>query len=258
MNQPKQYFCIFGRQAILDTFQAGKRFDKILLLKNAGGEEIGAIEKQARETDCPVQRVPKEKLEAILQKYSKYKEADNHQGVVGFLSMIDYYSIDDVLHQIYTKGEAPLFVILDGITDVGNFGAIARSAECLGAHALVIPTIGSAQINMEAMNASSGALKKILVCREKNLLQSIQFLKTNGIKIFGAEMKSSTEISKADFSIPCAIVMGAEGYGISKDVMKLCDEKIKIVMSGTTESLNVSVSAGIILYEINKQRNDNG
>lgn len=257
MKETKQYFCIFGRQPIIEAFAAGKRFDKILILKNAGGEEMSVIEKKARETDCPVQRVPKEKLENIVQKYSKYKEA-NHQGVVGFLSMIDYYSVDDVLHSVYTKGETPLFVILDGITDVGNFGAIARSAECLGAHALVIPTIGSAQINAEAMKASAGALNKILVCREKNLLNSIKFLKDNGIRIFGTEMKGATEISKADFSVPCAVVLGSEGDGISKEVMKLCDEKIKILMSGSTESLNVSVSAGIILYEISKTRKVNG
>ncbi len=257
MKEQKQYFCIFGRQPIIEAFAAGKRFDKILILKNAGGDEMNTIEKKARETDCPVQRVPKEKLENILQKYSKYKEA-NHQGVIGFLSIIDYYSLEDVLHQVYAKGETPLFVVLDGVTDVGNFGAIARSAECLGAHALVIPSQGSAQINVEAMKASAGALNKILVCREKSLVGAVNFLKTNGIRIFGTEMKGATVLSKADFSIPCAIVLGSEGDGVSKEIMKLCDERIKISMSGTTESLNVSVSAGIILYEISRSRNPNG
>jgi 23S rRNA (guanosine2251-2'-O)-methyltransferase len=145
-------------------------------------------------------------------------------------------------------------VVLDGITDVGNFGAIARSAECLGAHALIIPSQGSAQINAEAMKASAGALHKIFVCREKSLITAIKFLKANGIRIFGADMKNATEISKADFSVPSAIVLGSEGDGISKDIIKLCDERIRIPMSGTTESLNVSVSGGIILYEINRRR----
>ncbi len=257
MSEQKQYFCIFGRQPVLEAFAAGKRFDKILILKNAGGEEMSAIEKKARETECPVQRVPKEKLENILQKYSKFKEA-NHQGIVGFLSIIDYYSIDDVLHHAYSKGETPLLLVLDGITDVGNFGAIARSAECLGAHAVIVPSTGSAQINAEAMKASAGALNKIFVCRERSLVTAVNYLKTNGIKIFGTEMKGAVEVSKADFSVPCAVVLGSEGDGVSKEILKLCDERIKIPMSGTTESLNVSVSAGIILYEISRGRSSSG
>ncbi len=255
MDNSKQYFCIFGRQPVLEAFKAGKRFDKILLQKTFSGDEIKEIQNFAKQTDTPTQNVPKEKLEAVAKKYSKFKDA-NHQGVIGFLSMIEYYSIDDVLHNVYAKGETPLLVVLDGITDVGNFGAIARSAEGLGAHALVIPSQGSAQINAEAMKASAGALNKILVCREKSLITAIKFLKVNGIRVFGAEMKNSIEISKADFSVPCAIVLGSEGDGISNEVIKLCDERINIPMSGTTESLNVSVSAGIILYEISKSRKE--
>jgi 23S rRNA (guanosine2251-2'-O)-methyltransferase len=253
MSEPKQYFCIFGRQPIIEAFKAGKRFDKILLQKNISGDEVREIFHFTKQTETPTQTVPKEKLEAVAKKYSKFKEA-NHQGIVGFLSLIEYYSIDDVLHSIYAKGETPLLVVLDGITDVGNFGAIARSAECLGAHALIIPSQGSAQINAEAMKASAGALNKIFVCREKSLITAVKFLKANGIRVFGADMKDATELTKADFSIPCAIVLGSEGEGISKDVIKLCDERIRIPMKGTTESLNVSVSAGIILYEINKHR----
>jgi 23S rRNA (guanosine2251-2'-O)-methyltransferase len=253
MTESKQYFCIFGRQPVIEAFKAGKRFDKILFQKNIAGEGIKEIFHFTKETETPTQTVPKEKLEAVVKKYSKFKEA-NHQGVVGFLSIIDYYSLDDVLHAVYAKGETPLLIVLDGITDVGNFGAIARSAECLGAHALVIPSTGSAQINAEAMKASAGALNKILVCREKSLVTAIKFLKANGLRIFGTDMKEATEISKADFSVPCAIVLGSEGEGVSKDILKLCDERVKILMTGTTESLNVSVSAGIILYQINKAR----
>lgn len=253
MSDSKQYFCIFGRNPVIEAFKAGKRFDKILLQKGILSDEVKQIQNFAKQTDTPTQNVPKEKLEAVAKKYSKFKEA-NHQGVIGFLSMIEYYSLDDVLHNVYAKGETPLLVVLDGITDVGNFGAIARSAECLGAHALVIPSQGSAQINAEAMKASAGALNNILVCREKSLITAIKFLKVNGIRIFATEMKEATDISKADFSVPCAIVLGSEGEGISKDVLKLCDEKIKISMTGVTESLNVSVSAGIILYEISKSR----
>jgi 23S rRNA (guanosine2251-2'-O)-methyltransferase len=253
MSDSKPYFCIFGRQPVIEAFKAGKRFDKILLQKNTSGEEIKQIYNYAKESETPTQNVPREKLEAVVKKYSRFKEA-NHQGVVGFLSIIEYYSMDDVLHNIYAKGETPLLLILDGITDVGNFGAIARSAECLGAHAIVIPSQGSAQINAEAMKASAGALNKILVCREKSLVTAVKLLKANGIRIFGADMKAATDIAKVDFSVPSAVVLGSEGEGISKDVLKLCDERIQIPMSGSTESLNVSVSAGIILYEINKRR----
>lgn len=255
MADTHENFCIFGRQPVLEAFKAGKRFDKILLLKNVMSDEIRQIQQFARETETPLQNVPKEKLESVARKYSKHKEA-NHQGVIGFRSMIEYYSLDDVLHHIYAKGETPLLVVLDGITDVGNFGAIARSSECLGAHAIVIPTQGSAQINSEAMKASAGALNKILVCREKSLVTALKFLKASGIHIFGAEMKHANDISKADFSIPCAIVLGSEGEGMSNEVKKLCDELVWIPMKGTTESLNVSVSAGIFLHEINRSRNN--
>jgi 23S rRNA (guanosine2251-2'-O)-methyltransferase len=248
------HFCIFGRKPVLEAFKAGKRFDKILLLKNmATGEELREIFTLCKDTETPVQNVPKEKLEAVAQKYSRHREA-NHQGVIGFLSIIDYYSLDDVLHQVYGRGETPLLVVLDGVTDVGNFGAIARSAECLGAHALVVPAQGSAQINAEAMKTSAGALNNILVCREKSLVTAIKYLKVNGIKIFGTDKHKATDISKVDFAVPCAIVLGSEGDGISAEVMRLCDERVMIPMKGETESLNVSVSAGIVLYEVSKKR----
>ena len=211
MTESKGYFCVFGRKPVIEAFRAGKRFDKILLLKNVVSDEIKEIQHLARLSDTPLQSVPKEKLESVAQKYSKYKEA-NHQGVIGFLSIIDYYSLDDALHHVYAKGETPLFLILDGITDVGNFGAIARSAECLGAHAIIVPAQGAAQINAEAMKASAGALNHILVCREKSLFNAVKYLRANGIKVFGTDMKASIDIAKADFSAPCAVVLGAEGH----------------------------------------------
>jgi len=250
-----KHFCIFGRMPVLEAFRQGKRFDKILLQKNITSDEINEILKLAKQSETPVQSVPREKLESVAKKYSKYREA-NHQGVLGFLSIIDYYSIDDVLHNVYAKGETPLLLILDGITDIGNFGAIARSAECLGAHAIIIPTKGAAQINAEAMKASAGALNNIFVCREKSLFTAIQSLKTNGIKIFGTDVKKATDISNIDFNLPCAIVLGSEGEGISRDVAKLCDEKIIIPLTGATESLNVSVSAGILLFQASKNRKE--
>ena len=247
------HFCIFGRKPIVEAMKAGKRFDKILLLKGITSDEIKKIQTIARQTETPIQHVPKEKLESVAKKYSKHRDA-NHQGIIGFLSIIDYYTLDDALHKVYSQGGTPLFVILDGVTDVGNFGAIARSAECLGAHAIIVPSQGSAQINAEAMKTSAGALNNILVCREKSLVTSIKFLKDNGIRIFGTDSNKATNIFKVDFNLPCAIVLGSEGDGISAEIMKLCDERIMIPMTGLTESLNVSVSAGIVLYEVAKQR----
>lgn len=247
------HFCIFGRKPVLDALRDGKRFDKILMLKGGVGEELRDIQSAARESDTPVQMVPREKLDAVAQKYSRHKEA-NHQGIIGFLSIIEYYTVDDVIHHVLSQGNNPLLVVLDGITDVGNFGAIARSAECLGAHALLVPAQGSAQINAEAVKSSAGALNRIMVCREKSLITAIKYLKANGIRIFGTSLEDSSELSKADFSVPCAIVLGAEGSGISKEILKLCDEKLRIPMSGTTQSLNVSVSAGIVLFEAQQQR----
>ncbi|MFN8285449.1 MAG: 23S rRNA (guanosine(2251)-2'-O)-methyltransferase RlmB [Chitinophagales bacterium] len=247
-----QYFCIFGRKPVIEAITAGKRFDKILMLKGATGDEVKTIQNLARQTETPIQSVPKEKLESVVRKYSKYKEA-NHQGVLGFLSMVDYYAIDDVLNNSLSKGKNPLFVVLDGVTDVGNFGAIARSAECLGADAVVIPAQGAAQINAEAMKASAGALNKIFVCREKSLFTAVKFLKASGVRVYGADMKGS-DVGKVEWNVPTAIILGSEGYGISTELLKLCDETISIPMSGTIESLNVSVSAGIILYEAARHR----
>ncbi len=247
-----QHFCIFGRKPVIEAITAGKRFDKILMLKGATGDEIKTIQNLARQTETPVQSVPKEKLESVARKYSKYKEA-NHQGVLGFLSMVDYYSLDDVMNNALSRGKNPLFVVLDGVTDVGNFGAIARSAECLGADAVVIPAQGAAQINAEAMKASAGALNKIFVCREKSLFTALKFLKASGVKVYGADMKGQA-VSQVDWNVPVAIVLGSEGYGISAELLKICDDKISIPMSGTIESLNVSVSAGIILYEAARNR----
>lgn len=252
------HFCIFGRMPVLEALRAGKRFDKILLLKGIQVTgDIGEIQSIARGQSVPLQSVPKEKLHEVALKYSRHREP-NHQGIIGFLSLIEYYTLDDVLHHIYAAGETPLLIILDGITDVGNFGAIARSAECFGVHGLIVPASGAAQINSTAMKASSGALNNILVCREKSLVTAVKYLRANGIRIIGAENKNATRLEKADFSSPSAIVLGAEGGGISADILKLCDERIGIPLKGVTSSLNVSVAAGIILYEINRLRNING
>ncbi|MFN8299454.1 MAG: 23S rRNA (guanosine(2251)-2'-O)-methyltransferase RlmB [Chitinophagales bacterium] len=250
----EKHFFIFGRKPVMEAFNSGRRLDKVLILKDATGDEIKQIRLQAHKAEIPVQNVPREKLDGLLRKYAaKQQKEPNHQGVVGFLSLIEYYTLDDVMNNALSQGRNPLLVILDGVTDVGNFGAIARSAEAMGADAIVVPSQGSAQINSEAMKASAGSLNRIHVCREKSLVTAIKFLKASGVKVYGADMKG-TDVAKADWNVPVALVMGSEGFGISGEVQKLCDDTVRIPMQGVTESLNVSVSAGIILYEAMKAR----
>jgi 23S rRNA (guanosine2251-2'-O)-methyltransferase len=246
---------IYGRKPLLDAITDGKRIDRILLQKGLAGEEISKIKSASAQAGISIQFVPIEKIERVAGRPQNGKEA-NHQGVIGFLSMVEYYSLDDVIHYAHENESDPLLLILDGVTDVHNIGAIGRSAECFGVHGLVVPETGSAQINPEAIKASAGALTKINICREKSLVTAVKYLKAHGLKIFGADMHGAKAIADVDFNGPCAIVMGAEGEGISEAILRLCDENIKIPMKGKTESLNVSVSAGVILYEVMKQRGE--
>lgn len=243
---------IIGRKPLLDGLQQGIKFDKILIVKNSIGEEIERINIFAKEKKVPIQLVPKEKIDDILYK-NKLVES-NHQGVVAVVQMIEYVSIDDIIRSAEEKEEAPFILILDSITDVHNFGAIARSAESLGAHGVIIQQSGSAPINPIAVKVSAGALLNIPVCREQSIITAIKYLRAHGIKIWGADVGESTQVNQVDFSIPTAIVLGAEGEGITPIIKKFCDGLIAIPMVGKTESLNVSVSAGIILYEALRQR----
>jgi 23S rRNA (guanosine2251-2'-O)-methyltransferase len=243
---------IYGRKPLLDAITDGKRIDRVLILKGSAGDEIAKLKSACAQAGISIQFVPIEKIDRVAGR-PQGKEA-NHQGVLGFLSMVEYYSLDDVIHYAHEHSEDPLLLILDGVTDVHNIGAIGRSAECFGVHGLVVPETGSAQINPEAIKASAGALTKINICREKSLVTSVKYLKAHGLKIFGADMLGAKAIADVDFNGPCAIVMGAEGEGISEAILRLCDENIQIPMKGKTESLKVSVSAGVILYEAMKQR----
>jgi 23S rRNA (guanosine2251-2'-O)-methyltransferase len=244
---------VYGRKPLADALEAGKRFDKLLIQRELSGEEISRIKSLAAVNGVPIQFVPEEKLDRTAGRPKDGKTA-NHQGVLGFLSLVEYHTIDDAIHVAHSKGENPLFVMCDGVTDVHNMGAIARSAECLGAHALLLPEGGTAQVNGEAIKASAGALTQIIVCREKNPVTALKLLKAHGLTIFAADMKGAIPASEADFAVPCVIIMGAEGFGISPLVLRYCDTHIAIPMTGKTESLNVSVSAGIILYEAMQQR----
>lgn len=243
---------IFGRKPIMDALLAGKPFDKIMVLKSAQSEDVKEVIATARERKVVLQAVPKEKIEDVLFK-ARLRNV-NHQGMIGFIPLVDYVSVDDIIHSAHTKQQDPLILILDGITDVHNLGAIARSAESFGAHGIVIPQTGSAQINAVAVKISAGALLNIPVAREQSLVTAIKYIKANGIKVVGADLRNAVPVAEEDLKQPVAVVMGAEGEGISPQVKKFCDGFIAIPMKGLTESLNVSVSAGVILYEAMKQR----
>jgi len=196
--------------------------------------------------EIPVQNVPLQKLKSITSK--------NHQGVAAFLSLLQYYSVEDVLLKAYDEGRTPLFLMLDNITDVRNLGAIARSAEVTGADALIVPQRGGALLNQDAIKTSAGALNLIHVCKAKTLEDAADYLRLNGIRIFAAQEKAAKKIFEMDFTLPAVIILGSEGEGISKQLLKKADESFSIPMKGKISSFNVSVAAGIILYEAMRQR----
>lgn len=237
---------IIGRQPLAEAMDAGRAIDKILLAKNAGGEMAATIRRLAKDRNIPVQVVPIEKLNSISRA--------NHQGVIAFAALVQYLDLQQVIDHVVGQGQTPLFVILDGVTDVRNIGAIARTALCCGAQALVIPDKGVGALNEEALKSSAGALEKIHVCRVNSLMKAVDELHLNGIRVFASEMQSNSMLHQIDWKVPAAVVMGSEDKGVYPALMKICDEKFKIPMVGEFESLNVSVAAGMILYETMKQR----
>lgn len=240
---------IFGIHPVIEAIKAGKEIDRILLQSTLGSHEtIRELKRVAREVDVPIQYVPMEKLNKVTMK--------NHQGVIAFVSEITYQPLQNILPSIYEKGEDPFILILDRITDVRNFGAIARTAECAGVHAMVIPVKGSARINMDAVKTSAGALYNIPVCREENLKTAIDLIRSSGIEIISCTEKGDAVYHKTDFRKPIAIILGSEEDGISNEYLKLSDRIMHIPMAGSTASLNVSVAAGIILFEALKQRTE--
>jgi len=247
MNHSKKTL-FFGRHPVLDAIRSGTPFDKLVLLQDLRGSFEKEIRQLSKLHNIPLQVVPKERLGRLVK--------GNHQGVVGFLSMLSYYRLEDVLPGVFEKSETPLILLLDGITDVRNFGAIARSAEICGVHALVVPKKGSAQINAEALKASAGALTKIPVCREGSLITAIDFLRLSGIRVLAGDLNASKKIYDLDFTLPTAIVLGSEGQGVSPAVLQKVDRKFFIPQVGSTDSFNVSVATGIILYEAQRQREE--
>jgi 23S rRNA (guanosine2251-2'-O)-methyltransferase len=242
----KENDIIFGAHAIIEALKAGKEFNKILIDKTVKNAFTGEIRNLAKELNVIIQYVPTEKINSISRK--------NHQGFIAFISPVIYHKLADVVVNTYEQGKTPLILVLDRITDVRNFGSIARSCECMGVNAIVVPTRGAALINADAIKTSSGALHSIPVCREENLKEALKFLADSGIQLVGCTEKTDKMVYDIDFVMPTAIVLGSEEDGISPEYLKLCNAKAKIPMVGEIESLNVAVSAGVILYEVRRQR----
>jgi 23S rRNA (guanosine2251-2'-O)-methyltransferase len=242
----KKSHLIIGRQPLIETIRSGRALDKILLQRNVSGESIAEIRELAREHQIPVQVVPAEKLGALTKA--------NHQGVIAFAGLVQYMDLQQVIDHTVAAGATPLFVMLDGITDVRNIGAIARSALCCGAQVLIIPDKGVGALNEEAMKSSAGALERIHVCRVSSLLKAVDTLHGNGIPVFTSEMKASKMVFELPLGEPCCIVMGSEDKGVQPYMRKAADELFSIPMAGGFDSFNVSVAAGIILYEAMKKR----
>ncbi|EAZ79607.1 23S rRNA (guanosine(2251)-2'-O)-methyltransferase RlmB [Algoriphagus machipongonensis] len=237
---------IFGTRAVMEAIHAGKEMDKVLVQKELNNDLIKELLQVCKANAVPVVRVPDAKLNRVTRK--------NHQGVVAYISSIEYASLDHVIESCFSVGKSPLVLILDRITDVRNFGAIARSAECAGIDAIVIPSKGSAQINSDAVKTSAGALNFLPVVRVKNLFYTCRDLQKMGLTLVAITEKSDKDMYEADFASPVAMIMGSEEDGISNELMGIADEKVNIPMLGKIESLNVSVSAGVAIYEAMRQR----
>lgn len=237
---------VFGIRAIIEAITSGKEVETLYIQRGLTGDLYQELKKVVAEYEISAQYVPVEKLDRMTPK--------NHQGAVAVISPITYHKIENIIPEIYEKGEVPLILVLDSVTDVRNMGAIARTAECAGVHAIVIPGKGSAQINADAVKTSAGALYKIPVCRHDNFVQTVKFLQESGLQIVCCTEKTNDYIYKPDYTAPTAIVMGSEDEGIRNELIRTADYLAKIPMFGEIESLNVSVSAGVILYEAIRQR----
>lgn len=237
---------IFGIRAVIEAIDSGKEIDKILIKKGLNGELFKELFDKIREFQVPFQYVPIEKINRISRK--------NHQGVLAFISPVTFYDLENFLPSVFEAGKNPLILVLDQVTDVRNFGAIVRTAECASVDAIVIPERGAARINADAVKTSAGALHLVPVCRTKDLKSSITFLKESGLKIVAATEKAPDNYTQASLFGPIALVMGSEEDGIEQQILQMADKQVQIPILGKIESLNVSVAAGLLMYEVIRQR----
>ncbi len=244
MKEEKDF--IFGIRAVIEAIKADKLIDKLVIRRGLTGELSHELMNVIKEYQIPYQLVPNERISRITQK--------NHQGVIAFISPIEFQNIEQIIPSLFEAGKTPFVVILDKVTDVRNFGAITRTAECAGVDAIIIPEKGSARISGDAVKTSAGALHKIPVCRVQNLLSTLKYLKSSGLQIVAATEKAEEYYYQTDFTIPTAILLGSEDQGVELEYLRISDKLVKIPILGEIDSLNVSVAAGILIYEAVKNR----
>lgn len=245
-HRPKKNLLIGGIPSVIDAMKNGEQLERIYLQDTISGEEADELKRVALEFEVPVNKVPFEKIRNF--------NLENPKGCVAIKSKIRYQNLQDVISSIVENGEIPLLLMLDGITDIRNIGALARTAYCCGVHAIVIPEKGVGALSEDAIITSAGALEMLAICRVKTLHSAIDEMHLNGIKVFASEMTAGENVFDINLIEPCAIIMGSEDKGIQSSLYKLCDGKFKIPMQKEFESLNVSVAAGMILYEAMRQR----
>lgn len=237
---------IYGTRAVMEAIRAGRDIESVLIQKGVRNELVEELVDLARKQGVPFNFVPEQKLTGLTGK--------NHQGVIALLSSVHFESLENIVHKVFSEGKDPFLLILDRVTDVRNFGAIVRTAETAGIHAILIPEKGSAPISADAMKTSAGALNFVPVCRTKNLRQTLKELKNSGIKLVACTEKGAEVLYKVDLNGPMALIMGSEEDGISTEILREADDLAKIPMTGQIHSLNVSVAAGIALYEAVRQK----
>lgn len=243
----KEKEMIFGIRAVMEAIEAGKEIDKIVMRRDLQGDLAKELLDLAKRKNVFIQRVPTERLDRFTRK--------NHQGVIALLSAITYQSIEDIIPFLFENGKNPFIMVLDGLTDVRNFGAIARTCEVAGVDAIVIPARGSVTVNADAVKTSAGALMTIPVCKEDNLTDAIKFMRNSGVTIVSATERAAEVYTDVKYEGPIAFVMGSEETGVSNENLRISDQLVKIPQVGTIGSLNVSVAAGVLIYEVVRQRN---
>ena len=237
---------IYGLRPVIEAIDSGTQIDRILLQNGLTGALVGDLKNRIRDNKIPFQFVPAEKLNRLTK--------GNHQGVAALIAPIRYHQAIELIPRLLEEKPAPLLLLLDHVTDVRNFGAIVRTAECTGADAVIIPDHGSAQVGDDAVKTSSGALLRVPICRESNLKTVLNLAKQCGMQVVAATEKGATDYLEVDFKQPTLLLMGAEETGISPDLLKLADTRAKLPIMGQIQSLNVSVAAAVFMYEVLRQR----
>ncbi|MBL8001373.1 MAG: 23S rRNA (guanosine(2251)-2'-O)-methyltransferase RlmB [Flavobacteriales bacterium] len=250
MSTNKKEDLVCGVRPVIEALRSGRNVERLLIRRDAGGEGVRELKQLARERDVPWQPVPPEKLDRLTRA--------EHQGVVAFISQVEEQDLDGVIAQAYERGEDPFIVALDSVTDVRNMGAIARSAECFGAHAILVPKQGTARLGPDAVKSSAGALLRLPVCRVMSFPDALRRAHEHGLRIAACTEKGDTPLASAQLSGPLVVVMGSEETGISPTVLRLADQLVRIDMAGTIGSLNVSVATGIVLHQASQARKPKG